>query len=254
MTDNQKRRSFPEYAKLLSKEPGWLDKADVLQELLGAFLREQLSDVTWPTGPYRAADRAHVVTVGRDDTGWPMNVRFRTPPQEQISREDWLVAFRSDFTGELGRKCRDLGFDDLAEISITEYPSIFRQAYIEWLYATDAAVVGWLKKRGKTAPDWLRARPKKEQKRSPGRPTLKPKIEDTYRALKKADQIDFRATKTALCKKIREKICRSPGGVYAGPNGQPRGLGNEAIRRVITPLFESDQKKALQPNGDPSKL
>ena len=148
MTADSKRRSFPEFAKLLSKVPGWADEESALQEILGAFLLVQLSDVTWPRGDvgYRVSDGAHVVTLGQDSTEWPVDVRLTVPPQEPVSREDWLVGLYSSAGGALGRKCRelDLGFEVLAKISISEYPPRFRQAYIDWLYTTDAEVARWL--------------------------------------------------------------------------------------------------------------
>ncbi len=152
MTADSKRRSFPEFAKLLSKEPGWADEESALQGILGAFLLVQLSNVTWPRDDvgYRE-DGAHVVTLGQDSTGWPVDVRLTVPPQEPVSREDWLVGLYSSAGGALGRKCRelDLGFEVLAEISISEYPPRFRQAYINWLYTTDVEVARWLGKQSR---------------------------------------------------------------------------------------------------------
>lgn len=148
MTTESKRRSFPELAKLLSKEPGWADEESALQGILAAFLRGHLSNVTWPHGdiPVRP-DGVHVVTMGRDSTGWPIDIRLAVPPQEPVSREEWLVGLHSGFGGDLGRKCKELelGFEILAEISISEYPPTFRQAYIDSLYATDAEMTRWLK-------------------------------------------------------------------------------------------------------------
>ncbi len=148
MSADSKRRSFPEFAKLLSKDQGWADEESALQEILGAFLCGQISNVTWPHGdiPVRP-DGVHVVTMGRDSTGWPIDIRLTVPPQEPVSREEWLVGLHSGFGGDLGRKCKELGlgFEGLAEISISEYPPTFRQAYIDSLYATDAEFIRWLR-------------------------------------------------------------------------------------------------------------
>lgn len=152
MTADSKRRSFPEFAKILSKEPGWGDTDDVLQELLGGFLLGGLVEVTWPRGdvPY-GPDGVHLMTIRHEmaygpdmepnPSIWRVNVPVKTPPQEDVTRDEWLQAFRA-----FGEQDRRMGADWslLADIPISEYPPFFRQAYIDWLYTTDAEVARWL--------------------------------------------------------------------------------------------------------------
>ena len=157
MTADSKRRSFPEFAKLLSKEPGWADEESALQEILGAFLRREITDVTWPRGDiaYRP-DGAHTVTIGQDSDGWPINVRpAAPPPQEFVTPGEWRVGLHSTAGGVLGGKCRDLDDQVIAKIHISEYPPLFRQAYIDPLHTTDAEIARWLQERSISVPEWL---------------------------------------------------------------------------------------------------
>ena len=103
----------------------------------------------------------------------------------------------------------------------------------------------------------LKAPPKGH--RRPGRPTLVPEIGDAYRALKDVGKVNFNVPKTTLYKAIRKRICNCRNDITIDKNGHPRGLGDEAIRRVITPLWEADLEKARQqqankPAPGPSKL
>ena len=116
MTADSRRRSFPEFAKLLSKEPGWADEESALQEILGAFLCGELSDVTWPRGDVPVQpDGVHLMTIRyelayeRDKGPKPIrrvNVPVKTPPQEAVSRDEWLQAFRA-----FGEQDRHMGAD-----------------------------------------------------------------------------------------------------------------------------------------------
>ena len=72
---------------------------------------------------------------------------------------------------------------------------------------------------------------------SVGRPTLKPEIEAAYQDLLDAGEIDFDAPKKRLYEPIREKVR----GDKSNPNLY--GLGDEAIRKVISPLFDADKNK-----------
>ena len=156
MTANSKRRSFSEFARILAKEPGWGDADDVLQELLGGFLLGSL-EVTWRRGdvPSRP-DGVPLMIIRHEmaygpDTGPNPSVRrvtvpVKTPPQEAVSRDEWLQAFRA-----FGEQDRRMGADWslLADIPISEYPPVFRQAYIDRLYTTDAEVARWLGEQSK---------------------------------------------------------------------------------------------------------
>ena len=71
---------------------------------------------------------------------------------------------------------------------------------------------------------------------SSGRPTLKTEIEAAYKALRDGAEIDFKAPKNRVYEPIREKVR----GYKKDPRLQ-RGLGDEAIRKVIHPLFEKDK-------------
>ncbi|MCH8947360.1 MAG: hypothetical protein IH789_06985, partial [Acidobacteria bacterium] len=77
-----------------------------LQELLGGFLLGGLVEVTWPRGdvPYRP-DGVHLMTIRYEMSYGPdmepdprvrrVNVPVKTPPQEAVSRDEWLQAFRA---------------------------------------------------------------------------------------------------------------------------------------------------------------
>lgn len=72
-----------------------------------------------------------------------------------------------------------------------------------------------------------------------GRPTAKAEIEAAYQDLRGAGKIDFGAPKARLYQPIREKV--------RGDKESPdlwTGLGDEAIRKAISPLFEQDKNKA----------
>ena len=179
MTADSKRRSFPEFAKLLSKEPGWADEESALQEILGAFLRGQLSDVTCPRADVGVGEhgvlQTRVAIPGPDPNPAvlpdPMYIPDRlieietplrhkrvptlSPPQQPFTRDDWKEGFRA-FGGQ-GQNAEVIGFEVLADIPISDFPPEFRQAYIDWLYTTDAAIACWLTQEGRPVPSWLQA-------------------------------------------------------------------------------------------------
>lgn len=72
---------------------------------------------------------------------------------------------------------------------------------------------------------------------TPGRPSRKADILDAYQSLKDGDKINFSAPMTRLYKKIRMKI--------VGVEGNKKGLRDEAIRKVVTKLFEADKKESF---------
>ena len=69
-----------------------------------------------------------------------------------------------------------------------------------------------------------------------GRPTLEPEIKAAYKELRDAGDINFDAPKTRLNEPIREKVRE-----YKGDPSLQQGLGNEAIRKVISRLFDADK-------------
>ena len=75
---------------------------------------------------------------------------------------------------------------------------------------------------------------------SGGRPTLKTEIDVAYKEVRDAGDINFNAPKIEFYELIREKVRR-----YKGDQNLQRGLGNEAIRQVVSPLFEADKNKRL---------
>ena len=70
-----------------------------------------------------------------------------------------------------------------------------------------------------------------------GRPTRKGDIEAAYLHLLGAKRINFDAPKTRLYEPIRETIRGDKS------NSNLYGLGDEAIRKVISPLFEADKNR-----------
>ena len=71
-----------------------------------------------------------------------------------------------------------------------------------------------------------------------GRPTLKDEIEAAYQGLREARQIDFDARINCLYEPIRKKVQE----IKDDPSLK-KGLQNEAIRKVISPLFEADKNR-----------
>ena len=71
-----------------------------------------------------------------------------------------------------------------------------------------------------------------------GRPTLDAEIKVAYQELRDAGDINYDAPKIEFYELIREKVRG-----YKGDKNLQRGLGNEAIRQVISPLFEADKNK-----------
>lgn len=179
MTTESKRRRFPELAKLLSKEPGWADEESALQGILAAFLRGQLSGVTCPREDVGLGEgMVHMVAIpipGPDPNPAPLPdpiyipdrliegetplrhkyVPTLSPPQQPFTRDDWREGFRA-FGGQ-GQNVEVISFEALAELPISVFPPNFRQAYIDWLYTTDAEIARWLRGQGAPVPGWLRA-------------------------------------------------------------------------------------------------
>ena len=75
-----------------------------------------------------------------------------------------------------------------------------------------------------------------EAKAAIGRPTFMTEIEAAYKELRDAKEIDFDAPKNKLFEPIREKVR-----AYKNDLSLQRGLGDEAIRKAIHPLFEKDK-------------
>ena len=73
--------------------------------------------------------------------------------------------------------------------------------------------------------------PNQKEPRKVGRPSTKREIEEAYKALRDADEVDYSAPQNAVFEKIRSKV---------GPGRE--GFGDEAIRRVIKPLFDGDKE------------
>lgn len=71
---------------------------------------------------------------------------------------------------------------------------------------------------------------------SPGRPTYRPEIEAAYKALRDAKEIDFDAPKNKLYEPIRKKVR-----AHKNDPSLEKGLQDEAIRKVIYQLFETDK-------------
>lgn len=71
----------------------------------------------------------------------------------------------------------------------------------------------------------------RKEHRKVGRPSTKREIEKIYTALRDAGEVDYNAPKNAVYEKIRGKVEKGRG-----------GFGNEAIRRAIKPLFDSEKK------------
>ena len=79
---------------------------------------------------------------------------------------------------------------------------------------------------------------KADRPREAGRPSLKLEIEAAYQDLHDAGEIDFNAPKKRLYEPIRGKVRERK-----GAPGLQQGLGDEAIRQFIHPLFEADKNK-----------
>lgn len=73
--------------------------------------------------------------------------------------------------------------------------------------------------------------------RRPGRPSRRTEIVAAYEELRDADEIDFDAPLNSLYGRICKKVSD-------GDNADLKGLGDEAIRNAISPLFREDKIKA----------
>ena len=71
-----------------------------------------------------------------------------------------------------------------------------------------------------------------------GRPSLGPEIEAAYKELRAAGEIDFNGPKKWLYEPIRKKVQEHED----NPNLK-KGLGDEALRKIIQPLFEADKNR-----------
>ena len=71
-----------------------------------------------------------------------------------------------------------------------------------------------------------------------GRPTHADKINDTYELLKKENKIDFKKPLIWNIELIRETILHS----YPDLNGNPKGLGDDAISNKIAKQFNADKE------------
>lgn len=74
-----------------------------------------------------------------------------------------------------------------------------------------------------------------------GRPTRQREIIAAYKTLAERGEIDFRAPMVRLFSKIRNSISRNSG----LPTLTLKGVGDEAIRRTIRPLFDRDRSQNL---------
>lgn len=74
-----------------------------------------------------------------------------------------------------------------------------------------------------------------------GRPTRQTEIIAAYKALAERGEVDFRAPLVRLFPKIRNRISRNIG----VPILTLKGVGDEAIRRTIRPLFDRDRTRTL---------
>ena len=76
--------------------------------------------------------------------------------------------------------------------------------------------------------------------RPSGRPSLGLEIEAAYKELRGTAEIDFDAPKKRLYEPIREKVRE-----HKRDPSLKKGLQDEAIRKVISPLFEVDKNRHL---------
>ena len=78
--------------------------------------------------------------------------------------------------------------------------------------------------------------------RKQGRPSRAEEIKAAYHILKSQRQINFSKPRSATYKKIRKMVYRS--------SGESKGLGDDTMRKIIAPLFDSDKET----NSKPDKL
>ena len=81
-------------------------------------------------------------------------------------------------------------------------------------------------------------RPPDKQPSSGGRPTLKIEIEAAYKEVRDAGYINYDAPIIRLYDQIRKKVRE-----YKGDPNLEKGLQKEAIRKVISSLFEEDKNR-----------
>ena len=184
----------------------------------------------------------------------------------------------------------EVRWDILDALTLDEYPGTFRSDYLEPQTISNDDFGRWCDARGRKRPRFwfddddkvvvestdkkavgkaIEAQAEREsqtqdvavEERKPrqiGRPSLRENIKAAYQALADDKTIDFNAAKTVLYKAIREKLYDSDD-VTIDVKGNARGLGDEVIRRTVTPLFEAGREKAQRehsekPSKPPSKL
>ena len=79
---------------------------------------------------------------------------------------------------------------------------------------------------------------KADRLRRAGRPSLGPEIEAAYKDLLAAGEIDFNGPKKWLYEPIRKKVRE-----HENDPNLKKGLGDEALRKIIHPLFEADKNR-----------
>ena len=88
------------------------------------------------------------------------------------------------------------------------------------------------------APSPSEQRKKAPKPRGRGRPSRRAEIRVAYLALERGKEVDFDAYLTVLYEPIRKRVREA-----LGKPGLSQGLGDETIRKTITPLFEASKAK-----------
>ena len=185
----------------------------------------------------------------KDDCARPREFRL-------MSREiafDHLLAVKDRLAFNLYDQSDRSRYEWLAGIEL-RHLDLGAQAVLENIALTKDELCRWCQRCGVKLPQsFEQAPPQKRQQATPeaqttqgseppsgggrkeprkvGRPSTKREIEEIYKALRDAGEVDYNAPKNAVYEKIRGKVKKGP-----------EGFGNEAIRRAIKALFDRDKK------------
>ncbi len=217
-----------EWARELAdaKVPGRRER----DEIFLTFLRGALAGEFDDKNVTLAQARRDVYSEKLKDKGSENVVhRFNVQPLPMPITGEWLAQAQMVPTPRPGVRRPDTGSDPwyLSEgLNLDDFEPLFVSCYIEPLTISHEHFGQWCDDHGHERPVFWFGKPNKA-----GRPSTKREIEKAYKALSAAGEVDYNAPQNAVYEKIRSKV---------GPGRE--GFGDEAIRRVIKPLFSGDKE------------
>ena len=260
-----------EWAREAAAMPGGLARDEILHELLKAVWRGEFEDEDGkhtflmihrppPGGAQRIdgkfVDKNHLRTAETKPVGFNRRMLLcalasdcphglTLPPGDRL--RGWHSPESDNPEPVPWSKLKaEIRWDILDALTMDEYTGTFRWDYLEALTISRDDFGRWRDEQGRKRPRfWFDDDDKvvvesadKKVVGKIGRPSRRKEIRAAYEELVEAGKIDFDDPKTATYEPIRQKVRRVLG-------DDVTGLGDEAIRVVITALFDRD--KAASP-------